>query len=198
MRRDKIPGHFDIEQRIMKLLFDFFPILLFFIAYKTYGIFVATTVAIVATVAQVGFSWIKHRKVETMHWITLVLIIVFGGATLLLQDEMFIKWKPTVINWLFGLAFLGSQVIGKRPLVERMISNALTLPEVIWRRLNMMWALYFLSLGCINLYVVYNFDTETWVNFKLFGMLGLTLAFVVLQTIYLSRYIAETETETEN
>jgi intracellular septation protein len=181
----------------MKLLFDFFPILLFFIAYKTNGIFVATTVAIGATILQVAFSWIKHRQVETMHWITLVLIIVFGGATLLLQDEMFIKWKPTVINWLFGLAFLGSQVIGKRPLVERMISNALTLPEMIWRRLNMMWAFYFLSLGCINLYVVYNFDTETWVNFKLFGMLGLTLAFVVLQTIYLSRYIVETETETE-
>lgn len=179
----------------MKLLFDFFPIVLFFIAYKVYGIFVATAVAIAATVVQVGVSWFKHRKVENMHWVTLVLITLFGGATIVLQDELFIKWKSTVIYWLFGFAFLGSQVIGKRPLVERMISKALTLPRIIWRRLNMIWALYFISLGCINLFVVYNFDTETWVNFKLFGTLALMLAFVLLQTIYLSRYIPETETE---
>ena len=179
----------------MKLLFDFFPIILFFGAYKLYGIYVATTVAIVATIGQVGYTWIKRRKVENMHWITLVLIVVMGGLTLYLQDEQFIKWKPTLINWLFGLAFLGSQFIGKKPFVERMMAGNIELPSPVWKRLNLSWATYFITLGCVNLYVIYNFDTDTWVNFKLFGMLGLTLTFVVLQAIYLSKYMPETETE---
>ncbi|MEE9354463.1 MAG: septation protein A [Methylococcaceae bacterium] len=181
----------------MKLLFDFFPIILFFIAFKTHGIYAATTVAIVATVLQVSYSWIKHRKVETMNWITLILIVVMGGATLYLQDEQFIKWKPTVINWLFGLAFLISQFVGKKPFVERMMSSNITLPHPVWLRLNLSWSLFFVTMGFVNLYVIYNFDTETWVNFKLFGMLGLTLAFVLLQAIFLSRYITDPETETK-
>lgn len=177
----------------MKLLFDFFPIILFFVAFKFYGIYTATAVAIAATLAQVGYSWIKQRKVEPMQWITLLLITVMGGLTLYFQDEQFIKWKPTVINWLFGIAFLGSQFIGQRPFVERMMSGNLELPSTVWKRLNLSWALFFISLGFANLFVIYNFDTETWVNFKLFGMLGLTLAFVILQAIFLSKYIPETE-----
>jgi intracellular septation protein len=177
----------------MKLLFDFFPIILFFIVFKLYGIYAATAAAIAATLLQVAYSWFKHRKVESMQWVTLVLISVMGGLTLYFQDEQFIKWKPTVINWLFGIAFLGSQVIGEKPFVERMMSGNLQLPAAVWKRLNLSWAVFFFALGFANLFVIYRFDTETWVNFKLFGMLGLTLAFVVLQAIFLSKYIPETE-----
>lgn len=175
----------------MKFLFDFFPIVLFFIAFKLYGIYTATAVAIAATLAQVGFSWFKHHKVESMQWITLLLISLMGGLTLYFQDEQFIKWKPTVINWLFGIAFLGSQFIGDRPFVERMMAANLQLPAQVWKRLNLSWALFFFTLGFINLFVVYRFDTETWVNFKLFGMLGMTLAFVVLQAVFLAKYVSE-------
>jgi len=175
----------------MKLLFDFFPILLFFIAYKTFDIFVATAVAIVAAIVQVGISRFKNKRYETMHLVTLALIIVFGGATLLLQDEMFIKWKPSIVNWLFGLAFLASQFVGQQPLVKRMMAGAIDMPAPIWTRLNLAWSLFFLALGLINVYVIYNFDTDTWVNFKLFGMMGLTIGFVIIQGIYIARYIDE-------
>ncbi len=179
----------------MKLLFDFFPILLFFLAYKLYDIYAATLVAIAASCVQVTFAWFSTRRVEPMHLVTLVLIIVFGGLTLILKDELFIKWKPTVVNWLFGLAFLASQLFGRRTLIERMMRNNLALPGAIWRRLNLSWALFFLVLGGVNLFVVYTFDTDTWVNFKLFGMLGLTLVFVIIQSFYLSRYMIEAKTE---
>lgn len=173
----------------MKFLFDFFPILLFFIAYKLHGIYAATVVAIVASVAQVGWSWWRQRRVETMHLVTLGLIVLLGGATLWLQDEAFIKWKPTLVNWLFAAAFLGSRYIGRKPLVERMMGNAITLPSPVWARLNLVWTVFFLALGAANLYVVYHFDTDTWVNFKLFGMMGLTFAFVLAQAFYLARHI---------
>ncbi len=182
----------------MKFLFDFFPILLFFIAYKLYDIYVATAVAIVASFVQVGLFWLKHHRFETMHLVTLGLIVVFGGATLLLEDEMFIKWKPTVLNWLFALVFLGSQYIGQKSLVERMMSKAITVPRPIWSRLNMSWVVFFSAVGFINLYVVYSYDTDTWVNFKLFGMMGLTLLFVLAQAFYLARHIPqESEIEKE-
>jgi len=183
----------------MKLLFDFFPILLFFIAYKVFDIYVATAVAIAASFAQVGLAWWKTRKVEPMHLVTLVIIVVFGGLTLYLQDEQFIKWKPTVINWLFGVVFLASQWLGEKPMIERMMGgNAnLVLPSAVWRNLNMTWTLFFFILGGVNWFVMTNFDTATWVNFKLFGMLGLTFLFVVLQSVYLSRHLQEPETEKE-
>lgn len=173
----------------MKFLFDFLPIILFFVAYKLADIYVATAVAIVASLAQVGWTWLRQRKVENMHLVTLGLVVVLGGATLYLQDETFIKWKPTIANGLFGLAFLVSQFIGKKTLVERVMGNAITLPAPVWVRLNMLWVAFFLGLGLANLYVVYSFDTETWVNFKLFGMMGLTFAFVIGQAFYLGRYM---------
>lgn len=179
----------------MKILFDFFPILLFFIGFKLYDIYVATMIAIVATAVQVGVVWFRTRKVEPTHLITLALIVVFGGATIYFKDELFIKWKPTVVNWLFGVAFLFSQWFGDRPLVERMMGASVQLPPGVWRRLNMLWTLFFMALGFANLFVVYTFDTETWVNFKLFGLLGLTVLFAVGQSIYLSRYIIEPEQE---
>ena len=183
----------------MKLLFDFFPILLFFVAYKFANIYVATVVAIAASIIQVAYTWFKHRRVETMQWITLGLIVVFGGATLYLKDEMFIKWKPTVLNWMFAAAFLGSQFIGQKNLAERMLTASISLPQNLWARVNLSWVIFFVLLGCANLYVVYNFDTDTWVNFKLFGMMGLTIAFVLLQAVFLSHYIKpEPETTGSN
>lgn len=181
----------------MKFLIDFFPVLLFFVAYKMYDIYVATVVAIVASAAQVGYSWWKHKRVENMHWVTLGLLVVFGGLTLFLQDETFIKWKPTVVNGLFAIVFLGSQYVGKKSLIERMMGTSLSLPKDVWNKLNMSWVVFFAGLAVLNLFVVYNFSTDTWVNFKLFGMMGLTFAFVLLQGIYLTRHIKRTATQSE-
>ena len=191
----------------MKLLYDFFPVILFFVAYKAYDIYVATAVIIVASAIQIGFHWLKHREVNRMHLTTALLVGIFGGITLFLRDPMFIKWKPTIVNWLFAAAFLGSQFIGEKPIVQRMMegiyqdthqskadngpSNSLVLPVEDWRTLNMMWSVFFLVLGAINLYVVYNFSENTWVNFKLFGMLGLSLVFALLQGIWISRRIPD-------
>lgn len=177
----------------MNQLFEFFPIILFFIAFKLYDIYVATAVVIVATVIQVAYTWFKQRKVETMQWITLALILVMGGATIYLQDEQFIKWKLSIIEWLFGLAFLGSQFIGKKPFIERMMSGSLTLPAVVWKRLNIMWAGFFISIGFINLYVMYNYNTDDWVTFKTFGVPGLMIIFILVQMIFIYKYIPEAE-----
>jgi len=183
----------------MKFLFDLFPIILFFIAYKIYGIFTATAVAIVASFLQVGIYWLKHRTVEKTHLVTLVLIAVFGGLTLVLQDETFIKWKPSVINWLFGIVFIGSQFIGNKTIVERMMGGNISLPHVVWPKLNLAWSLFFIFLGFANLYVMSYYDTDTWVNFKLFGMTGLTLTFLLAQGIYLTRHLQEVPvTESKN
>ena len=181
----------------MKLLFDFFPIVLFFVAYKLYGIYIATTVAIAATFVQIGAYWLKNRTVEKMHLVTLALITILGGATLFLHDPIFIKWKPTLINWAFAIAFLVSNYVGKKPILRRMMDKQITLPTKVWNRLNFSWASFFAIMGVINLFVVYNFDTNTWVNFKLFGMLGLTVLFVIIQAIYLSRHIQDDDLNPE-
>lgn len=182
----------------MKLLFDFFPIILFFIAAKVYDIYVATAVAIAASVIQVGYLYFRNGRVEKMHLITLAAIVILGGSTLLLQDEQFIKWKPSVVNWLFALVFIGSQFIGDKPIIQRMMGSSFTLPNTMWSKLNFIWAAFFIFIGLINLYVAYNFDTDTWVDFKLFGMLGLTLVFIILQTIYISRHAIPIESPAEN
>ena len=181
----------------MKLLVDFFPIVLFFAAYKLADIYVATLAAIVGAVIQVAYTWIRTRKVETMHLVSLVLILVFGGATWFLRDPTFIKWKPTVLNWLFGLVFLGSQFIGDKPVIQRMLSAQIELPAFVWRRLNLAWVTFFLTIGTVNLYVAYSYEESVWVNFKLFGMLGLTVVFVLLQSVYLSRHMPQATTEEE-
>ena len=174
----------------MKFLFDLFPIILFFLTYKLYDIYIATAVAIAAAFVQTGLYWLKHRRFENMHLVTLAILIVFGGLTLFLRDPIFIKWKPTVVNWLFGITFLGSRYIGKRTLVERMMSHAISVPGPVWTKLNWAWVAFFMGMGLLNLYVAYNFSEDTWVNFKLFGMMGLTLAFVFIQAFFLSRYMA--------
>ncbi len=177
----------------MKLLYDFFPILLFFVAYKIFDIYVATAVAIVASFIQVGWFWLQYRRVEKMHVITLLMITVLGGATLIFHDDTFIKWKVSVVNWLFGIVFLGSQFIGKKPVIQRIMEASVELPQKIWTRLNLVWALFFISTGFLNLYVAYNYDLDTWVNFKMFGMLGLTFLFILAQALFIGRYVKDSD-----
>lgn len=177
----------------MKLLFDLFPIIVFFAAYKFAGIYAATAVAIAATFAQIGWVWFRHGKVDTMLWISLVLIVVFGGATLVLQDPTFIKWKPTILYWLFSVVLLGAQLLFNKNLIGAMMQGQLKLPDAVWLRLNLSWAGFFALMGALNLYVAYNFSEADWVNFKLFGVMGLMLAFIVAQGFLLSKYMQDPE-----
>ena len=177
----------------MKQLLEFIPIILFFITYKFYDIYAATAVVIVATLVQVTITWFKYKKVETMQWITLGLILVMGGATIYLQDEQFIKWKLTIIEWLFGAAFLGSQFFGKKTIIERMMGASLELPSAVWKKLNLLWAIFFISVGFINIYVMQNYNTDDWVTFKTFGVPGLMVIFIILQMLFIYKYIPETE-----
>jgi intracellular septation protein len=177
----------------MKLLLDFFPIILFFVAFKFAGIYVATGIAIVATVAQI--AWLRHRtgKVEPMQWIGLVVIVVFGGATIVLQNETFIKWKPTVLYWLMAGALAAGQLFFRKNLLKSLMGSQMELPEAAWRVTNWSWIFFFAVMGVANLWVAFNFDTNTWVNFKLFGGLGLMALFVVGQALYLGRYLKTDE-----
>ena len=136
-----------------------------------------------------SFVYAKHKKVENIHLITLALIIILGGMTLIFHDETFIMWKPTIVNWGFALVFLGSHFIGKKLIIRRMMENALSLPSRVWRKLSLMWVVFFVLSGFVNIYVAYNYDMDTWVNFKLFGLMGMTLIFILIQGIYISRYM---------
>lgn len=205
----------------MKLLIDFLPIVIFFAVYKlsnelialcsgifspefiellnnTQPIILATAVLIPATVIQILYTRWVSGKVEKMHLVTLTLVVLLGGATVLFGDKSFIQWKPTVVNWLFAIAFLGSQFIGKKNLIQRMMDGKVFLPSEVWRRLNYAWVIFFLFSGTVNIYVAYTMSEEAWVNFKLFGMLGLTIVFIVAQGIYLSRHIEHDKLENEN
>ena len=212
----------------MKLLFDFFPIILFFLSYyqatflveNTFvgqlidpekpdfitATIIATAVAIIASFIQVGYNWFSTRKIERMHIFSLVLITVLGSITIFLGNPSFIQWKPTVLNWLFAAVFLGSMRIGEKPIVQRMMNEHIDLPTKVWQRLNLSWVLFFFVSGAANLYVAfyYNVDApagarmDTWVNFKLFGLMGLTIGFIILQTLYLSRHIIEEEEKEED
>jgi len=175
----------------MKFLLDFFPIILFFIAFKTWGIMVATAVAIAATVLQIGYLWRKNGFIEPMQWIGLGLIVVFGGATLFTQDETFIKWKPTVLYWLMACVLWVGHFVFKRNFIQKLMSAQVSLPDHAWGVLLHSWACFFAVMGCINIWVANHFDTDTWVSFKLFGGLGLMLVFVLAQGVYMSRFIKE-------
>ena len=173
----------------MKFIFDYVPIIAFFIAFKLYGIYVATAVAMIASALQVALYWLKFKRFEKLHVITLALIIFLGSSTLIFHDEIFIKWKPSVIYWLFSIILFGSHWIGKKPLVYKMLSDKIDLPDNAWNTLNMSWAAFFFGLGWLNLYVVYHYSTNAWVNFKLFGTLGLILVFVILQALYMAQFL---------
>jgi intracellular septation protein len=215
----------------MKQLLDFFPILLFFILYKFYldlpdefilavnasiplmeltpgepsdAIYLATLAAIVVTLIQVAAAAVIVKKVEKMPLITLALLIVFGGATLALKDPLFIQWKPTAINWMFALVFLGSHLIGDRPLIQRMMGHAIDIEEKrVWVQLNLAWVAFFIVAGIANLIVApeidplgFQFSEDTWVDFKLFGLMGMTIAFVIAQALYLAKHMPNTDEET--
>ncbi len=179
----------------MKFLFDLFPVIVFFAAFKIYGIYVATAVAIAATFMQIAWVWFRHRKVDTMLWVSLGVIVVFGGATLLLQNETFIKWKPTVLYWLFAAALLISDVAFGKNLIKAMMAKQIALPDAVWRTLHLSWVGFFAFMGVLNLYVAFNFSTDDWVNFKLFGGMGLMVAFIVLQAFMLGKYVDSGETK---
>lgn len=171
----------------MQLLIDFIPVLAFFVAYLLADIYVATAVLIVAVLVQAAVSLIRHRKISPMLLASAVLVLVFGGLTLLLHDATFIKWKPTIVNLLLAAGFGASHFMRGPTIVQRMIGENLQLDETDWRRLNLMWIGFFVFSAVANLFVAYNFDEATWVKFKLFGLLGLTLLFVVLQGVWLAR-----------
>jgi intracellular septation protein len=174
-----------------KFLFDLFPLILFFIAYRYTDIYTATAVAIAASVAQ--FIWLRatRKRIEMTHWINLSVIVIFGGATLWLQSDVFIKWKPTVLYWLFGVALLGSRYLMSRNLMQKLLGGQIELSTQAWDKLNLSWALFFLAAGSINLYVAFSgqFTESQWVNFKVFGLMGLLLLFVIGQSIWLSKHI---------
>ena len=206
-----------------KLLFDLFPVIVFFIAYKAGdanaeatrffmseiglpqpgaagekpGIYLATLVAIVASFGQIGWVKLRGHKVETMLWVTLAIIVLFGGATLWLHDESFIKWKPTVLYWLFGAIILGSMLFD-RNVIKSLMGSQMELPEPAWSRLNLSWGGFFIFMGLANLFVAFNFSTDDWVNFKLFGSMGLMLVFVIGQSLMLNKYLDKADPDQEN
>ena len=202
----------------MKVLFDLFPVIFFFVAYtgakqapdsaasivssllsglgmsaavgpEQAPLLLATAVTIVATAAQVGWLLVRRRKVDNMLWVSLAIIVVLGGATLALRDPTFIKWKPTALYWTFAAVLLGASLFLKKNLIRTMMQAQLSLPDVIWTRLNLSWVAFFVLMGVVNLYVAYNYSESTWVSFKLFGGIGLMVAFVVLQGLMLSRFL---------
>ncbi|GAB4180707.1 MAG: septation protein A [Rhodocyclaceae bacterium] len=202
----------------MKFLFDLFPVILFFAAFKLAGnaperaaalatgmlapmggavaaaqapILLATAVAILASFGQIGWLKMRGRRVDTMLWVSLAIIVVFGGATLYLRDETFIKWKPSVLYWLFGLTLAASSTLFRRNLIRKLMEEQVSLPEAVWSRLNAAWIVFFLAMGGANLFVAYNFSTDVWVNFKLFGTMGLMLVFVLAQGMFLAKYVEE-------
>ena len=175
----------------MKFLFDLFPVILFFVAYKLADLYVATGVAIAATFAQIAWLLFRGRKIDTMLWVSLVVITVFGGMTLLLHDEAFIKWKPTILYWGFAAILLGGVLFRRKNLIRILMAGEMDLPEGAWDKLNWAWMGFFVFMGIINLLVAFNFSTDDWVNFKLFGATGLTLVFVLAQGLLLSKHIEE-------
>lgn len=204
----------------MKLLFDFLPIILFFGAFKYaeghkdwaaafasehFGFLVsggavgpneapvllATVVVIVATLAQVAWLVVRGRRIDVMLWVSLVLVVVLGGATIYFHNETFIKWKPSVLYWVMGAAFLFSELLLRKNLLKLLLGEQLQLPAPVWQRLNIAWVLFFAVMGVLNLWVAYNFSTDAWVNFKLFGGIGLMLLFTLAQGLYLSRHLPE-------
>lgn len=199
----------------MKFLFDLLPVILFFAAYKIAGanaeaawhlsrqllgesvsatqapILLATGIAILATVGQIAWVYLRHRKVDAMLWVSLVIVSVFGGATLFFHDPTFIKWKPTALYWLFSATLWVSAAVFQRNLIRRMLEAQIALPEPMWTRLNLAWAAFFGFMGALNLVVAYHYSEETWVNFKLFGGMGLMLLFVLGQGMFLSKHLQE-------
>lgn len=180
----------------MTLLKDLFPVLLFFLVYKFTDIYLAVAVMIVAVTLQTLYIWFRDRHVPWVQRLTLVLVWLFGGATIVLRDPVFIQWKPTILQWLLAAAFIVSHFVGGgKVVIQRLLEAKVNLPERLWLKLNVAWILFFIFSGGLNLYVAHRFDENVWVNFKLFGMMGLTLLFVLAQGAFLARYLPENSEE---
>jgi intracellular septation protein len=179
----------------MSIFYDFLPVLLFFIAFKWYGIYTATVVGIIATGLQVLITRTIKNKFDKQQLITFFVFVIFGSMTLYFHNPIFIKWKPTIIFWIFGLVLIISQLIGSKPLMQRMLEKMMeekaNLPTIAWKKINLAWSLFFITMGAINIFVAYTLSTDAWVNFKFYGILGAMLGFSFLQAIYLSRYAKE-------
>src|SRR3954467_3610012 len=174
----------------MKFLYDLFPVALFFVAIQVWDIFVATAVAIAASIVQVGWLLVRKKKVEPMLWASLAIILVFGGLTLYLRDKTFILWKPTVLYWLFGAMLAGAAAPG-RNLIRAVLGEQMRLPEPVWARLNWSWVAFFVFMGIANLYVAFNYSEKVWATFKLFGGMGLMFLFVIGQSLVLAKYVQD-------
>lgn len=176
----------------MSQLFELLPLIGFFIAYKAFDIYAAVTVLMALMAFGLVVLKLQNRPISNMQWVSFVLVLVFGGITLLFRNEMFIKWKPTVLNWGFGVAFLISHFLGKKNFTERLMSAAkIDAPKAMWNKLNLAWVVFFFFSGALNIYVAYQFSTEAWVNFKLFGLFGLTFLFAVGQAFYLKNHLKQ-------
>lgn len=179
----------------MKVFFDLFPVILFFIGFKLFDIFTATAMAIGATIALIIYSKIRHGKVEKMLLINGAIISVLGGVTLLLHDKTYIMWKPTVLYWLLAGALLISNIFFKKNLIQQMMGKMLNPPAHIWNKLNLLWVVFLIGLGFLNLYIAFNFSEDTWVNFKLFGVTSMMFIFMIAQTLLLKHYLIEQPTD---
>jgi intracellular septation protein len=178
-----------------KFLFDLFPLILFFVAYRLADIYVATAVAIAAAVLQILWIKLTRKPIETMHWVNFAVIVFFGGATLWLQNEAFIKWKPTVLYWLFGAVLLVSQYLLGKNLMQKLLGAKVFMPDLAWNKLNLSWALFFMVAGGLNLFVAFSglFSESQWVNFKVFGLMALLIVFVIAQSIWLGKHMQQDE-----
>ena len=183
----------------MKFLFDLLPVILFFVGFKLYGIFAATAIAIATTIAMIIYSKIRHGKIDKMLLVNGAVISVLGGITLALHDKTFIMWKPTVLYWLLAAVLLSSQLFFKKNFIQQMMGKMIAAPADIWNKLNLVWVVFLIGLGFLNLYIAFNYNEDTWVNFKLFGVTGMMFVFVILQTLALKKYLIEpTENSAEN
>lgn len=181
----------------MKFLFDLFPVILFFVAFKFFGIFTATAVAIVATLVQIIYVKLRHGKVEKMLLASGVIITLFGGATLLFKDPTFIQWKPTILYWLFAASLLVAQFLFNKNPMRAMMEKQISLPNNVWAKVNIAWSALFVALGFLNLYVAFNYSQDTWVDFKLFGITGIMLVFIIGQTLLLSKYLVNDDKDAQ-
>ncbi len=183
----------------MQLFYEIFPVLLFFLAFKFYGIYVATVVGIITTALQVMISRLWKGKWDHKQLITLVVFLLFGGLTLYFHDPIFVKWKPTVVFWIFSIVIIGSQFLTKKPLMQRLMENVLQdkgiVPIHVWKNLNLIWAGFFIVLGGINIYVAYYYSNDAWVNFKFYGITAALILLSIIQAIYLMRYMPESKPE---
>ncbi|WP_281557222.1 septation protein A [Thalassomonas sp. RHCl1] len=175
----------------MHAIFEYLPLVIFFIFYKVFDIYWATASLIATSALQILYYFVKRQPVPTRNWVFFGLIAVFGGLTIFLHDDAFLKWKVTLINGFFALALLVSQYVFKKNLIKQFLSEALTLPEGVWNKLNLAWAMFFALCGILNIYVAFNFEQETWVNFKVFGLTGLTFVFAIGSIISLHKHLPE-------